>query len=293
MDTRAVWKEYEKQMASPKPGQESWSGVVKKINSGYTVPTYVAKFLPFCAGANEILAFTTAMVNLKASGTEVEAALADLVKFLNSVKTSGLFPNIKITIPTLDIAGMIGVFVASYNLLDASQGICGLTLNFPTNLIAALQNTVNMIKVAAIGKMINFMNEVDTMFSAPTRMINDIMNWTNNTKNSVKGPFAEERDNINLKLRELRREIKVTDNPLIKEQINTQMNGLGKVDRLCRDLTTKTRTLEDAVNKFLLNLEICSKLGSALARNIPNIIAQWEKDAVCVAKFFKLLINRV
>jgi hypothetical protein len=69
------------------------------------------------------------------------------------------------------------------------------------------------------------------------------------------------------------------------------MNLIGALDRKARDLTMLLRKLEDAVAKFLIDLENCMKLGMALSKSIPYIMAAWQKDAVCIQNKFKDLFT--
>ena len=285
-DVYNIWRQYERQMAPIAP-PVSYGTVVVGIKNGVTIPNYLASYGPFYAGISEIAAFTNALSQLAQSAEQVQDNVTRLYDCLSDM--SGLVPNIRY--PSFNIADIIQEINFSFSIVDVTSGRCGLEVSLPTTILGAVQNVVHSVARALITNMINFLDKVDTMFASPTRMVNNLMNWLGDTKEDVKGPIQEQRDKLMNKLRELRYEARINNDPTIKIDIINQMNLVGGLDRKARDLTTCFRVLEDSVARFLIHLENCMRLGVALARNFQNIINGIAKGSVCIQTKFNSLIR--
>lgn len=285
-DTYSVWKQYERQMAPIAPAT-SYGTIVAGIKNGATIPSYLNSYGPFYAGISEIAAFANALSQLVQSANEVQSNVTALTTCLSDM--SGIVPNIEY--PAFDINDIIQELNFSFSLVDISSGRCGTESSLPSTLLAAVMNVIHAVGRGIITNMINFLDKVDTMFASPTRMINNLMNWLTGTKETIKAPVQIQRDKLMNKLKELRNESIVNNDPTMKVDIINQMNLVGSLDRKVRDLTTRFRALEDSVAKFLIHLENCMRLGVALARNMQNIINGISKSSVCIQTKFNSLIR--
>lgn len=287
LTTKNIYKEYEKQLASL-PGPTSYATIISGIRNGATLLPAVAT-TPFYAAATEITAFANELVKLSDASISAAQATADVADFLSSVPNVPNLPNLA----TFDINLIIDAVEFSFDITKAAEGLCGKTVNPPDTLIGAYQSIIHQIQKSLATQAINFMDKVNIMFAVPTRMANNILKFIDDTNEKVKAPFQEERDRLTNTLKNYRRELKITNDPVYIEYINNQMNQIGILDRYVRDLIMKLKALEDAVARFLIHLENTSNLGFNLQKNTQYIVSNWQKDAVCVQVKFESVIKAI
>ena len=287
LTTKNIYKEYEKQLASL-PGPTSYATIIAGYSKNTTIAPSILK-TPFYAGVVEIGLFADELIKLADSSMSIAATAADLADFLSTV------PNVPdIFIPkTFDIDLIIDSVEFSFSITEAAEGLCGKTIDIPATLIGAVNNVIQQIQKNLVTQIINFMDRVNIMFAVPTRMVNNILKFIDDTNEEVKAPFQEERDRLTNTLKNYRRELKITNDPVYIEYINNQMNQIGILDRYIRDLIMKLKALENAVAQFLIHLENASKLGFSLVKNIQYIVSNWQKDSVCVQVNFDALIKAI
>jgi len=279
-----IWSEYEKMMATPTP-EPSYGTLVVQRRGTVASPTYGVSFTPFNTAVTQITAFTDKVAQLPTDAANVGTAVTDLV---NYIQTTG--KNIPISFNVNDIIDLNGLTI-NFDIALSVGSLCGLESTLPTNVLGAIQNVGHAVLRGLITNVMNYLDKINQAFACPTRMLNNLNTWMGNTKESVKVPFSNERAAAMKSLRAARRELKLTNDPAVKIQINTYMNTIGSLDNKIRGLITKLEALERAINIFKVDLENCARLGVGLVKNIKSIMAAWQKDFTCIQTRFKSLIE--
>ena len=283
-----MWAQYEKQIAVKQTEFEKvpYVTIYAGFREGKDPPPYSASFGPFYVASLEISAFATELNGLISSAVGVTNTLSELTSYIGSN-----FSDVSIPLPTFDINNIIPVFDMSFSLVDAASGRCSLAENLPTTVLGAVQNTVKAVISGIATDVINFLDKVNYMFAAPTKMVNNLLNWLDDSTEQIKSPLAEERAKLMNKVKELREDCKQKNDPTMVVDIITQMNLVGNLDRRVRDLMAILNRLRAQVSMLLIHMENCMIIGVALARNVNNAIAAWSKDMVCIQAKFKTLIQ--
>jgi len=292
LDQEAVWRQYEKLTEVPIPEIlfGGTDGIIFKIKDKLSLPAYKVSYKPFETGAEEMNALVTLVNQIETNSVNAVNASLNVVAILSKfTDVPGLPTNLNFNIT--DIINDPGTS-NTFTVETASTGLCGLTTSFPSTLLGATENIIPSIISGIIPSIVNFMDRVNTIFTNPNRMGDNLKIWFDKTLNSINEKIKNKRDEILAEINEIRNDIKINNNETQFDNIIEKMNKLGQLDNNIKELAVALKNLKTALVQLKISFDNASKLAMALSRNMPTIISAWQKDATCIMAKMKDLFTR-